>query len=151
MVVSRLGVQPTRAKVEAVGKLVGANSVEEDRLRPRTESNLRMFQRGYRLLVAPSPDLLRDNRFESKMARRLPVPWSAEQDNSLKAQIEFSHRHRFWRCPTERPRFSCAQTPASWALELHSRRTPGEKNALSGMRATTGQMRMPSGPRRSER
>ena len=89
MMVSRLGVQPSRAKIEVVAKLARANTVEEVRSLLGMSSYLRKFVRGYSSLVAPISDLLRDKRFASKRVRRLPVPWGAEQDKALKAPIEF--------------------------------------------------------------
>ena len=89
MVVSRLGVQPSQAKIEAVAKLSRAKTVEEVRSLLGMGSYLRKFVRGYSSLVAPISDLLRDKRFASKRARRLPVPWGAEQDKALRALIEF--------------------------------------------------------------
>ena len=89
MVVSRLGLRPSRSQIEAVDKLARANTVEEVRSLLGMESYLRKFVRGYISLVAPVSDFLRDKRFTSNRARRLPVLWGAEQDKALKALVEF--------------------------------------------------------------
>ena len=54
MVVSRLGVQPSRAKIEAVAKLARTNTVEEIKSLLGMGSYLRKFVRGYSSLVAPT-------------------------------------------------------------------------------------------------
>ena len=89
LVVSRLGVKPSRAKIEAVANLAHASTVEEVRSLLGMGSYLRKFVRGYSSLVVPISDLLRSKRFASKRERRLPVLWGAEQDKALKALIEF--------------------------------------------------------------
>ena len=66
MVISRLGVQPSQAKIEAVAKLPRANTVEKVRSLLGMGSYLRKFVPGYSSTVAPISDLLRDKRFASK-------------------------------------------------------------------------------------
>ena len=73
MVVSRLGVQPSQTKIEAVAKLTRAKPVEEVMSLLGMGSYLRKFVPGYSSIVAHISDLLRDKRFASKRARRLPV------------------------------------------------------------------------------
>ena len=63
MVVSRLGVQPSQAKIEAVAKLSRANTVEEVRPLLGMGSYLRKFVPRYSSIVTPFSDLLRDKRF----------------------------------------------------------------------------------------
>ena len=89
MVVSRLGLRPSRSQIEAVAKLARANTVEEVRSLLGMRIYLKKFVRGYSSLVVPISDLLRSKRFASKRERRLPVLWGAEQDKALKALIEF--------------------------------------------------------------
>ena len=88
MVVSRLGVQPSQAKIEAVAKRSRANTVEEVRSRLGMGSYLRKFVPRYSSIAAPISDLLGDKRFASKRARKLTMPWGVDEDKALKALIE---------------------------------------------------------------
>ena len=87
MVVSRLGVQPSETKIEAVAKLSRANTVEEVRALLGMGSYLRKFVKGYSSIVAPISNVLRDKRFASKRARKFLMPWEEEQDKAIVALI----------------------------------------------------------------
>ena len=88
MVVSRMGVQPSETKIEAVAKLSRANTVEEVMALLGMGSYLRKLVKGYSSIVVPISNRLIDKRFTSRTARKLLVPWGEEQDKALVALIQ---------------------------------------------------------------
>ena len=87
MVVDRLGVRPTKSKIDAVAQLTRADTVEEVRALLGMTGFLRNFVPRYRALVAPISNFLRDMRYASKRAWKLKIPWGEEQDEALAAPI----------------------------------------------------------------
>lgn len=93
VMVGRDGTRAAPSKVKAIQEMAMPTNVGEVRAFLGIAGFLRGFIPNFSALVAPISDLLRNKAFNSRRARRLPVPWGHEQAAAFLAVIEALTSH----------------------------------------------------------
>ena len=83
MMVDINGIRPAPSKIEAVAKMPRPTNIEELRTFLGLTGYLRQFVENYTIIAAPLTNILRNKEFATKRARKLPIPWTVEQEGAF--------------------------------------------------------------------
>ena len=83
MMVDINGIRLAPSKMEAVAKMPRPTNIEELRAFLDLTEYLRQFVANYSIIAAPLTNILRNKEFATKRARKLPFPWTVEQERAF--------------------------------------------------------------------
>ena len=93
MIVDINGIRPAPSKMEAVAKMPRPTNIEELRASLGLTEYLRQFVKNYSIIASSLINILRNKDFTTNRARKLPIPWTVEQEgafSSLKKNLASS-------------------------------------------------------------
>ena len=85
MIIDSTGLHPAPSKLEAIANMPRPTTVETLRTFLGMCGYLRQFVRNYSIISAPLSNILRNKSFASKRARKLSIPWGAEEEEAFQA------------------------------------------------------------------
>ena len=83
MMVDKNGIRTAPSKMEAVAKMLRPTNIEELRAFLGLTGYLRQSVENYSINAAPLTGILRNKELATKRARKLPIPWTVEQEGAF--------------------------------------------------------------------